>query len=284
MESTQLLAMVLLFCCTLVRPFAMRGAALHFNPFQATFVTGVFMCIVSAALWPLYAPVFHEHAPTLLASPTIILMSVIKGVSLCGTIAMMQVLRRYAAGSAEFRGPLTLGLMAICNAFLGENLNTAQWASVAILSALGVLFVLRGGLACLSLRHKILFACLVLVGVIPGMADQIVMTQTHWYIQLMFSGMGVLVSSIIFARGRGLRAATQSLACLKAGSVWVVTEVLILMMLVTYVPVTVGGMAMMMSVPTIMLIGSLRWQDGNWRMQTAFGALAYMAVMPIFIA
>ncbi len=283
MDSTQLLVMVLLFGCTLVRPFAMRGAALQFTPFQTTFVTALGMCLATIALWPFYATTFQQHSATLLASPLIILISLLKGVSLCITIAIMQVLRRKAAGSAEFRGPLTLGLMAVCNAFLGEQLTTAQWLSVSALTGLGVLFVLRGGLACLSRKHKMMFILLVLVGVIPGMADQVVMTQTHWYIQLMFSGVGVLLSSIAFSRGHGLLAAVKSTACLKAGGIWVITEIFILMMLVTYVPVTVGAMAMMMSVPTIMLIGSLRWQDGNWRMQTMFGALAYMAVVPIII-
>jgi len=68
-----------------------------------------------------------------------------------------------------------------------------------------------------------------------------------------------------------------------AGVVWGVTEITILSIFVTHLPVTMGAMAMMLSVPVVMVSSSVLWGEGKWQQQAIFGVLTYIAVIPMIL-
>lgn len=284
MQGFEVVAILLLFGCAMARNLIMRPAAIHFPGKATPAFSGIWMLLASFCLLPFYYPLLLEALPSIQTNPAIVLVSFAKGLFLWGSITLTQIIRRHSSSSAAFRSLLTVGLLAIFNAGLGEVLNFWQWSSVIVLSILGAAFLLHGHLKQLPQQAKYLFTILVFISALPGMTDQIVITQTNWYVQFILSTISLCIISAVINRDLSVfKKAFSHKVCFMAGATWGVTEVIILMLLVTYVPVTVGAAAMAMSVPTVMLISSLRWKEGRWWEQALFGSTAYVAAIPLFI-
>ena len=277
--------MFILFLCVLARGLTLRGIAKELNAKDNVTALTLWQFLFVLIMTPFCYPLLLDAMPTLLAHPWIFAVALLKGVVLWGGLFMMQFIRRESTSASEFRGPLSLGFLAIVNSFLGEDLSQMQWISVGALWMLGVLFTLRGHLSTLPPVYLIVFCIFVINGCLPGATDQIVITQTNWYVQLLGSTISMVCVAAILNRRSSIwvQAFTQPKAML-AGGCWGATEVIILMLLVAWVPVTMGVMAMSMASPTLMLIASLKWNEGNWRQQLAFGSAAYVAILPLILA
>lgn len=281
MLSSQIVVMLILFLCAFSRPLVLRPVARMRRAGDTAYFIGMWMCIGACLMLPLFKA---EVLAALKVSPFIWMLSFMKGILLWCTIVLMQKIRAESSSTAEFRGMMTVGVLACVNVFLGEALSLVEWLSVAALFILGALFIWKGHLSKLHKRYKGMFAALVLISALPGVTDHLVLTEVHWYVHFSLSGFGIWLTSVCFNRDRmPMRARLADKHAMVAGCVWLVSEAIILSLLVTYIPVTLGVVSMTMSVPLTMLVSALSWGEGRWQEQAFIGGLSYLAVLPIVL-
>lgn len=280
-----LLAMFALFACMVVRPVVFRPLAIGRRAGDSSTIVACWMLVGSIVLLPIQFPLIEAAIPTLEAKPWLILLGFAKGFVIWLVILLDQYMRKVSSSSAVFKGFPALALLAMVNVgFLGEVLNLWQWFSVLSLAALGLAYALRGHLSSLSGTYKLLFLLLILLSVLPGIADVLVIGQTNWYVQFVTSSFGLIFPVLLNKRSRNLiKVAFTKRDCAIMGSVFLITEIIILFLLVTHISVTMGVLAMRLAIPSTMLISALLWQEGRWQSQLLFGVLAYLCTLPIIL-
>ncbi len=277
--QSQLIVMLILFLCAFSRPIVLRPVAKMRRAGDAAYFIGLWMCIGALVMMPFY---WEETVYASTLSPVIWLVSFFKGFTLWSTIVIMQKIRTHSSSSAEFRGMMTIAVLACMNMFLGEALSGLQWMSVGLLFMLGLFFTVKGHLSELPREYKLLFFLLIFISALPGVTDQIVLSEAHWYVHFALSGLGIFLTSLFIGRSRmPILERLSDKSAMIAGITWLISEAIILSLLVTYIPVTLAVMAMTMSVPLTMLISSVFWGEGRWQQQALIGGLSYLAVLPI---
>jgi hypothetical protein len=281
MLQNQLIVMFILLLCAFSRPIVLRPVAKMRRAGDAAYFIGLWMCIGALVMLPLF---WNEVVYASKLSPFIWLVSLFKGFTLWACIVLMQMIRTHSSSSAEFRGMMTIGILACMNIYFGEVLSLLQWLSVGLLFVLGVVFTLKGHLSSLPAKYKWMFLALIFISALPGVTDQIVLTKAHWYIHFALSGVGIFITSLFYGRSRmSLRERFSDKSAMLAGITWLVSEAIILSLLVTYIPVTLGVMAMTMSVPLTMLVSAVFWDEGHWKEQVLIGGVSYLAILPIIL-
>lgn len=284
MSEKQLLLMFILFLCALVRPFVMRRCAVTLDAKVAPTFISFWILIACALIYPFFSEMLHTGLPIIQERPVLLLIGLAKGVSLWGIVVVGQKMLAVSSSSNAYRAPLAIGLIAIGAYFQGEVLNTAQWFAVGALFFLGIIFMKKGHISTLPKGYRRMFVFSILLAVLPAMCDQAVIPHTNWYTQLFLSGIAMFACSAVLCRSpKVLFKQVASSKAMIAGPIWALSEVVILMIIVTHVPVTMAILAMTMTVPTMMVVSSLMWKEGNWIQQGAFGVAAYAATIPMII-
>lgn len=284
MDITVLFAVVLLFTVALLRPVVAHHCAVKFDGKTIATSSGVWVTIGAIATYPFFGHMWHDALPTLLAHPWLAALAISKGLLAWVIIAMQQQLRRHSQSSTEYYKFVSLGLLAIVNAFFGEQLGIYQLISVGALALLGGVFMLRGHLKSLQGIHKTMFFALIFVGATPGMFDHAVLADTNWYTLLLLSGIGVLSGALFTKRPAGMwKNIFTNKTIIASGLFMFVTEIAVLSVLVTVIPVTMGALVMRLAIPCTMVISAFCYKEGKWTQQAAFGLLAYAAVVPLVL-
>lgn len=280
-----ILPMFLLFLCALVRPIVFRAVAVGRRSGDSCTILACWMFIGTFLLFPFHKDLLIDAWPTLEAKPWLAFVSIAKGGIIWLIVFGQQYMRKVSTSSAEFKGFPALALIALINVILlGEILSFAQWLSVLGLALLGLIYAWRGHLATLPKPYAWIFVALVVLGALPASSDVLVIGQTNWYVQFAFSSFGFLTGVLMNKRSRNfIKIAFTKRDCLIMGSTFLITEVIILVLLVTHIPVTIGALSMRLAVPSIILISSLLWHEGRWQSQLLFGVLAYLTLLPIFL-
>lgn len=285
MDLTFIAIIILLFIAALGRPIVAHHCAMVFNGKITATAMGVWMLLGSLAMYPLFGHLLADALPTLVAKPWVIPLAITKGLLLWVIIAVEQQLRQQSQSSSEYYKFVSLGILAVVNTFLGETLGNVQLASIGFLAFLGLAFVLRGHLSGLGNTYKVMFAILVLTGSTPGMFDQAVIGTTNWYVQLIFSALGITLGSFITKHQEKhyWKDVFTHKVLVGTGLFFLVTETIILYLLITHIPVTIASLIMRLSIPIIMVSSAISYREGSWKTQAIFGLLAYAAVLPIIL-
>lgn len=281
----QFVLVLVLFLIVVFRTISMRRLAHAQSPYVSCFTIGSWMLIVAALVYPLFQNVADAAFMNLSSSYLLLFVGLLKGVLFWVISYAGQFVRRTSSSSASFFGFVSLGFVAVGNFFMGEVLSALQWLSVVSLWLMGFYFVLRGHLSSQPLTVRLMFAAMVLVAICFGYIDHYFLSHSNWYGLLLLTGVG-LTSSSIFARWLkvySLKDAFMAPQSWRTGGLFAVTEIAILAILVTYLPVTVGVVAMTLAGPVMMVFASVFWGEGCWKQQLMVGSLSCLAAVPILI-
>lgn len=243
------------------------------------------MLIVALVSYPFFQNLAKDVVFALRDNSLLLFVGLLKGGLFWCMSYAGQFVRRTSNSTAMFFPFIAIVLVALGNSFMGEALSRFQWFSVVALSLIGLYFSLRGHLSTQSLAVRLLFVMMVVIGAIFGFIDHYFLSRASWYGLLLLTGLGLVGSSVLASYFMNISYKKAMFAPLswKTGLLFGVTEVVILAILVTHLPVTVGMVAMMLAGPFMMIVASLIWGGGSWRQQLFVGSVSYVSALPIVL-
>lgn len=284
MTELQILCLFILFAIANIRPVFYRHSSLYSNPTTTMSVISMWGFVGVIILIPFYGDMFVESIPTLLDNPYLILLGLSKGATIWCLGYIGQQLRKKSNSSCAYSKQISIAGVAIVNSLQGEVLHIPQWGAVIALTTLGLMFGYRGHISELSNKYKLIFVAMVILSIVPSTVDYAVISQTNWYTLMVLMVASQVVITLFKANKASdiaeLFTVKRSVAL---GAMTVITEIAIMMILVTHVSVTMAVLTMSLSVPTMMIISSLFWKEGCWKQQCAFGFLGYAAMLPMVL-
>lgn len=275
-----------LFALAFVRALYMRQQALVSTPFESCNSIGGWYVLAPILLLPIFMEEAQAVQAILVDNPYLILLGLLKGAGFWGLIYCGQIIRRTSNSSAGFFGFLCIGVIAAGNAIFGEELTLPQWFSVSALFAIGLYFYFKGHLSTQTPFVKLLFLIQVCIGSMFGLVDHFFLTHCHWYGLVFLSGVGMLTTACLFGRRSSFQVFMAPFKWNTAGLgvFQTATEMVILSLFVTYIPVTLGWVAMTLAAVAVMVVAAVYWGEGRWQQQLAVGGTSYAAVLPIVLS
>ncbi len=263
----------------------MRRQAFVMTPAEACASIGGWMLIVSLLIYPLFKDMADSAFASLAETPYLIALGLLKGFGFWGMNFAGQTVRKTSNSSAGFYSFICIGLIAIGNSIFGEELSVFQWGSVVVLTLTGLYFTFRGHLNTQPFFIQLMFMAMVSIGCMFGMIDHYFLTHANWYGLLLLTGVGMTFSSCVLGRMplRGVARCVLGRQTMCIGILLAFSEVMILSILVTHLPVTLAWVAMALVGPVVMVISSLLWGEGRWQEQLLVGGISYAAAIPIAI-
>jgi hypothetical protein len=284
MTTGQIFCLIILFVIANIRPLFYRHSAIHSHPTTTISIVSIWSLFGLILLYPFYGHMFFEAIPILMDKPYLIFLGLSKGCVLWCLGYIGQHLRRQSSSSCAYAKQISIAGVAIINSFQGEVLHLPQWSAVIALAILGIVFGYKGHISSLSKEYKIIFMAMVVLCIVPASVDHAVISQTNWYTLMVL--MVAAKIAITFFKLDGVEDVKQLFvgnSKVALGVMMLVTEIAIMMILVTHVPVTMAILTMSLSVPTMMVVSSLLWKEGHWKQQATFGALGYAAMLPMVL-
>jgi hypothetical protein len=284
MSELQILCLFILFAIANIRPLFYRHSSINSNPKTTISVISMWGLLGIIILMPFYGDMFIESIPTLLDNPYLILLGFTKGASIWCLCYIGQQLRKQSNSSCAYSKQISIAGVAIINGLQGEVLHLPQWGAVIALACLGIIFGYKGHISELSTKYKLIFVTMVVLCIVPATVDYAVISQTNWYTLMVL--MVTAQASITLFKVKKTSDITDLFTVKRSvmlGVMMLVTEIAIMMILVTHVPVTMAVLTMSLSVPTMMVVSSLLWKEGHWKQQLAFGCAGYLAMLPMIL-
>lgn len=279
------LFLLLLFALTLAHLVTLKLCSNRLDHRTAPLFVSGWTLIGLALAAPKFGYLLPEGLASVTDKPLYIGLIVIKGLLLYRLFVVSQQLMAVSLSSRHYVTPLAVGLLAIGNWFLGEDLSAATWASALSLCALAAAFFWRGHLSDIDRAGKRAYGELVLLSVAGGMLDHSITSALNWYTLLLLSNL-VLLPFALAMVGRNWQliksAATHPMALL-AGSVYAATELVKFYQQVDINPVTTVVIVQSMTKPVILALSALIWQERTVREQMIWGAVAFAAILPMIL-
>lgn len=285
MDTGQLF-LVLLFVLTVASLVTLKLCASRLDHRTAPVFISVWILAGLAAVFPVFGHLLGESLPVISAKPWLLGVLFLKGAGLYLLLVASQDLMKISLSSRHYVTPLSLGLVAICNSFLGEDLSPVQWFSALGLCALAIAFLVQGHAADLDRRGRLIYAKLVALTVVLAGLDQLGISELNWYTVLLFSNLAQLgIGLAVGLKHRHLlRQSLLHPAALLAGTIYAATELVKFYQQVTINPVTAVLVTQAMTKPVILLLSAIVWKERTIEEQFIWGALAFAVVLPMFIA
>ncbi len=284
MSELQIICLIILFAIANMRPLMFRNCSVKSNPLSTTSMISIWYFIGVVLLYPFYGNMLHEAIPVIIEKPYLLLIGFSKGAGLWLAGYIGQYLRSQSNSSCAYAKQVSIGGVAVINAMQGEVLIMPQWIAVVALVILGIIFTYKGHISELSRKYQLSFLAMIGLSIIPSTADYAVISQTNWYIMMLTVSSAMMLITVFKLKNISeIKKLFTSKDDLRLGAFMLVTEIAIMMILVTYVPVTMAVLVMSLSVPTMMVISSLLWKEGNWKHQFAFGCFGYIAMLPMVL-
>lgn len=234
---------------------------------------------------PVYGHLLEDGLAKYTEAPHLLFLSTLKGALLYLLFITSQELMKVSLSSRHYVTPLAVGLVAVSNSFLGEELAPNQWLAILGLFTLSAGFFFKGHLSDLSREGKIAYAKLVGLSVLLSSFDHVLTRDTNWFTLLLVSNVTLLVISL--ARNAGnldvIRAAIFHKAAILAGFFYAATELVKFYQQVAINPVSVVVTVQAMTKPVILVLSALIWKERTVREQLLWGTLAFIAILPLFI-
>ena len=277
--------LVILFALTIVHLITLKLCSNTLDHRTAPIFIGGWTLIGLAVTAPVFGHLLPESLPVFSAQPWLLALVALKGGLLYMMFVAGQDLMKVSLSSRHYVTPLAIGLIAIVNAGLGEELSAQKWFAAIGLCALALAFLVFGHAAELTRNAKIIYAKLVLLVVATAAIDQAVLSHTTWYPLLLGSNI-VLLALAMGLHGRNtavLKAAALHPMALAAGVVYAATELFKFYQMVDINEVTTIVITQSLTKPVILLLSALVWKERTVREQLVWGALAFAVSLPMFI-
>ncbi len=274
-----------LFVLTVLHLVTLKLCADVLAHHTAPLFIGGWTLIGLALTWPVFGHLLGEGLAALGDYPWLVALMILKGGILYLLLVGSQDLMRVSLSSRHYVTPLALGLMAIVNSFLGENLSGLEWASALGLCGLAAAFLLFGHAAELDSTARRIYARLVLMVVATAAIDQAVLVHVNWFTLLLISNVVLLgLGLALHARNLPLlkTAALHPLAIV-AGVVYAATELLKFYQMVDINPVTKIVTVQALTKPVILLLSAWIWKERTVKEQIVWGVLAFIVAAPMFM-
>ena len=236
------------------------------------------------AAYPFFGHLLGDGLHALEASPHLFLLGVIKGGLMYAMFIVSQTLMKDSLSSRHYVTPLSVGVIAIGNSFLGEALKPGQMLSAFGLCALAAAFFLKGHLSDTSRATKMAYVKLVALSSAISLIDQVLVKSSNWYAALWLSNTVLLVISLWINRKNTdvLKSAFLQKQAALAGFFYVATELVKFYQMVTINPVTVISIVQALTKPVILALSALVWKERTLKEQLIWGIMAFALALPLF--
>lgn len=273
-----------LFVLTIAHLISLKLCSNRLDHRTAPLFIGGWTLIGLAASYPMFGGLLGAGLLAFAAHPWLGALVIAKGCLLYVLLVGSQDLMKVSLSSRHYVTPLAVGLLAICNWALGEQLGAGQWFSALGLCLLAGAFLLRGHAADLGQQGRRVYARLVVLVVATGVLDHFVLSHVDWYSYLLLSNI-VLLALAVGLNARNLpllRDAALHPLALFAGVIYAATELLKFYQQVSINPVTAVVLTQAMTKPVILVLSALIWHERTLREQLIWGLLAFAVALPMF--
>ncbi|MFN7113497.1 MAG: hypothetical protein ACK4PK_03975 [Alphaproteobacteria bacterium] len=278
--------LLLLFLLTIAHLVTLKICSVKLDHRTAPVFVSLWVLAGLAATAPAFMPLWAEGYDFLLAHPVMFALAAGKGVMLYVLLVVSQQLMQISLSSRHYVTPLAVGILSVCNSFLGEQLSAGQWASALGLCALAAAFFFKGHLADLDRKSRIHYALLVGISVMLGALDHALLSKgMNWCTLLAVSHIVLLLLAIALLHRQAAvwKTALFALPAVLAGLTYAATELVKFYQQVTINPVTAVVTVQASTKPVIMLLAALVWKERTAREQLVWGVLALLVMLPLFL-
>lgn len=235
-------------------------------------------------LSPFYGHLWLEGWNKFSGSPLLLLLAVAKGGFLYLLFVISQQLMQVSLSSRHYVTPLSVGLIALANYFLGEHLTTGQWFAALGLCGLSAVFFFKGHMSEMPRSARIAYFQLVGLSVFLSSIDHVVTKDVNWFSLLLVSNIVLLILALSLSwRDKAvLKAAFLQKSAAIAGFFYVATELVKFYQMVDINPVSVIVVVQAMTKPVILVLSAIIWHERTVREQMAWGTMAFIITLPLF--
>lgn len=279
------LLLLLLFVMTIILLIVLKLCSTRLDHRATPLFISFWTIVGLLAVTPFYGHLWDEGFAKMQASPLVLVFAVIKGISLYWLFVISQELTEESLSSRHYVTPMSVGLIALSNFFLGEHLSVGQSISAAGLCLLSVGFFFKGHLSDLSVKGKVSYAKLVALAVFMASLDHVLTRDSNWYTLMWVSNAVLFVLSLglNIRKPDILRAAFLNRYAICAGIFYAATDLVKFYQQVSINPVSVVIMVQSMTKPVILVLSALIWKERTVREQLIWGAAAFLLViLPFF--
>lgn len=234
-----------------------------------------------ALVSPLYGHLALEGWDIFMAEPLLLALAAFKGGLMFILLMTSQALMKESLSSRHYVTPLSIGLIAGVNYFLGEQLSWAQWVSALGLCALSATFFFKGHLSELSKQGRKAYIQLVGISVVLSAIDHTALHRVNWYALLLVGNIVLISLALGMNRARGdvLKSALLHRSAMLAGACYAATELVKFYQMVGINPVTAVVTAQAATKPVILALSAIIWKERTLREQLVWGLAAFLLAM-----
>lgn len=276
------LVVLIAFSIGLSRQLVLKPCANVLNPHENSALGAAFVLLASVVMFPWFGDRLVPVHGIDTRWSMLAVAGLIKGAVWWRQFQAFQAVQKVSASSAGMFVVLGFVMVGAVNSFLGEALSWNQWLSIAAIAVVTGAYCYWGHARTLTAEGYRHVALMVGLLVVAGMIDYFVLSQAHWYFYLVFTTLGI-GSCVLWQRlpVASVRKMISTPAVWRALIVLSTTEVLLMNILVSHIPVAVYGVVARAAVPVVMLIAALYWHEGNWKRQLLFGVLGWLCLLPL---
>jgi hypothetical protein len=279
------LLLALLFLLTIGHLLTLKICSVKLDHRTAPIFISLWTLLGVAAVSPFFGHLWAEGWDKFMAAPYLLLLCMLKGGLLYLLFVISQELMQESLSSRHYVTPLAVGLVAIVNATLGEQLHLGQWIAALGLCGLSAAFFFKGHAADLSRKGRFAYIKLVALAVFLSSLDHVLTKNSNWFSLLLVSNVTLLAVSLVLNRARiaVLKDALFHKYAALAGIFYMLTELVKFYQQVTINPVTVVVTVQAATKPVILVLSALLWKERTVREQLIWGALAFLVTLPLFL-
>ncbi len=277
--------LALLFLLTIGLLLTLKICSVQIDHRTAPIFISLWTLLGAAAAAPRYGHLLRPGWEKMAAEPYLLALCVAKGAFLYLLLVISQELMKESLSSRHYVTPLSVGLVAVVNAALGEHLTPKEWFSALGLCALAVGFFFKGHLSDLSRQGKTTYVKLVAISVLLAAFDHVLIGRTNWYAMLVVSNVTLLGLSLLLNRAETavLRDALFHKSAALAGVFYMAAEIVKDYQEVTINPVSVVVTVQAATKPVILILAAILWKERTVREQMVWGVLAFIVTLPLFL-
>jgi hypothetical protein len=276
MDYTQIIAFLAVLVLTVLKAITMKPCANHLPSQHTPLFLSFWVTITLICFLPFY---YKELIHDINVNTFALGFAFIKGIFFFEYVNIGQKLSKETGSSRVFMGAVACGIIAFVNVFLfQEELTQYQLISAVLITLLGLIYYFKGHLSETSAGTHKAFLIMLVLAVILSVFDHLGLSNLHWFTFLFFSIPVMLLIS--FFKNRNDESISMKFFFDKkilflAASVYIITEIVLTQIRVTILPVTVVNIAVLMTLPIVMMLMTVIWKESTLKKQAFFGLSAF---------